>query len=692
MKRMIAEIKKRGVHRAAGLYLALVWLTLQASEILFPAFDIPDSMLRYVLWVGFAGFPPVVLFGWFYEFTDQGIKLEEEVERSGATRIGAGRSFYGLIIGVLVLALVSSLVLNVQQASDSPQVVPENLSILIADIRNATGDPVFDGSLEQALTIGLEGAPFISAFNRNLALKVADSISEGDGLTEERARLVSLREGVTLVLSGSIVKTDDGFELMMIAVEPSGGEEWLAVSAEAGSKLEVLHAIGALALQIREGLGDVSLEEEPGARETFSAASLEAVSYYTRAQALASTGQDAEAVELYEQAVTEDPGFGRAYSGWALSAFNLGRVEESELLWEKTLSLLDGMGNRERYRTLGLYYTVVSRNYAKAIENYELLVRNYPADVAGHSNLSVNYFYNRQFDRALQEGRYILSLYPNNPIIHSNYSLYAMYAGDFITARREGKALIEKDQGFYLAYLPVAMADLADGDFEAARGSYQAMAALDERAASLASTGLADIELLRGDYPAAVELLTAAIAVDEAAGTAGGQADKLVALAQAYHGLGETGPALQALARALDISTALSHRVSAARLYVKLGDLPAANAIALELANKLQVESRAGAELIRGNMLLAEGEVIEAVDAFRASLAKSDTWLARFDLGRAYFMAGSYVEALSEFEACQRRIGEASAIFLDDIPTFHYTAPLQTWFTNSREKLGMSAG
>jgi hypothetical protein len=65
MKRMIAEIKKRGVHRAAGLYLALVWLTLQASEILFPAFDIPESVLRYVLGAAITGFPLVILFGWF---------------------------------------------------------------------------------------------------------------------------------------------------------------------------------------------------------------------------------------------------------------------------------------------------------------------------------------------------------------------------------------------------------------------------------------------------------------------------------------------------------------------------------------------------------------------------------------------------------------------------------------------------
>jgi tetratricopeptide (TPR) repeat protein len=692
MKRFIAEIKQRGVHRAAGLYLALVWLVLQAAEILFPAFDIPDSVLRYVLGIGIAGFPLVVLFGWFYEFTDQGIKLEEDVESSGATRLGTGRSFYGLIIVLLALALAASVFVNLQQASDAePQEVPDNLSILIADMDNRTGDPVFDGSLEQALTIGLEGAPFISAFNRNTALKVADTISDGDGLTEVRARLVSLREGISLVLSGSIVTTPEGLEIHVLAVDPAGGEERFAVSAEAESKLAVLQAVSELSAQIRESLGDVTLADDPAARETFSTATLEAVSYYTLAQTLAGNADYAAAEQMYLRAVKEDPGFGRAYSGLALATFNQGKLEESQVYWAKTLSLLEKMGKRERYRTLGIYYTVVSRNYAKAIENYELLVQNFPADAVGHSNLSVAYFYNRQFDDALKEGRYILQLYPDNPTIHSNYSLYAMYAGDFVTARKEGQALVDDGQIFYLAYLPIAMAELAEGNIDAARTAYRAMAAIDEAGRSLASTGLSDIELFLQNYAGAVNLLTSAVLVDEAVGNVSGRAKKFILLAQAYQRLGESAEARQAVSAALGLSAALSIQLPAARLYVELGDLEAATAIAQSLSEKLQIESRADSDLIRGNVLMAQGDLVQAVDALRASLDKSDGWLAHFDLGRAYFMAGSYPEALSEFEECEQRRGEATAIFLDDAPTYHYMADLQVWLTKTRQKLGMSA-
>lgn len=502
---------------------------------------------------------------------------------------------------------------------------------------------------------------------------------------------MALREGISLVLSGSIVVDADGFELKVAAVEPVGGEEWVAADARADTKLEVLGAIGELAVQVREGLGDVTLTEDLDAREAFSASSLEAVSLYTRAQTLAANRDDAAAVELYRQAIEIDPGFGRAYSGWALSEFNLGRTEKSEQLWEKTLALLDDMGKRERYRTLGLYYTLVSRNYAKAIENYELLVKNFPADAVGHSNLAVNYFYNRQFDEALQEGGYILALYPNNPIIHSNLALYAMYAGDFPRARAEGQKLLQKDSAHYMAYLPIAMASLAEGDIATARESYLSMAQAGERGASLAQTGLADIALLQQQHAAAIDLLMVALEIDQQQGNSRARADKFIALAQAYLAQESAEQALAALSQALEVSSAMSHRIQAARLYTLLGRPEEAAAIAVLLAGNLQIESRAGADLVRGNVLLAEGDHGAAIEALAASLQKTDAWLARFDLGRAYFAAGDYVQALSEFEQCQQRIGEATSIFLDDSPTFHYSAQLQDWLTQTRQQPGVSA-
>jgi hypothetical protein len=67
MKSVIGELRERGVFRAAGLYVAATWLVLQISDVVFPAFDIPDSFLRYILFGAVAGLPAVLVFSWFYD-------------------------------------------------------------------------------------------------------------------------------------------------------------------------------------------------------------------------------------------------------------------------------------------------------------------------------------------------------------------------------------------------------------------------------------------------------------------------------------------------------------------------------------------------------------------------------------------------------------------------------------------------
>jgi hypothetical protein len=64
-----------------------------------------------------------------------------------------------------------------------------------------------------------------------------------------------------------------------------------------------------------------------------------------------------------------------------------------------------------------------------------------------------------------------------------------------------------------------------------------------------------------------------------------------------------------------------------------------------------------------------------------------DTWIGRFELGRAYLEAGMFVEADSEFDRCMKRRGEALEIFQDSNPTFAYFPPLYYYQGRVREGL-----
>ena len=66
------------------------------------------------------------------------------------------------------------------------------------------------------------------------------------------------------------------------------------------------------------------------------------------------------------------------------------------------------MGDRERYRTLGSYYLGVALNYEKAVETYEALVKQFPADEVAHANLSLAYLYTGDVPRAIEQVREVL--------------------------------------------------------------------------------------------------------------------------------------------------------------------------------------------------------------------------------------------------------------------------------------------
>jgi len=688
MKQAIRELRQRGVFRAAGLYIAAMWLILQIADVVFPAFEIPDSSLRYILFVGVSLFPFAMAFSWFYDISSEGIRSEEELRKSELK--GGSGYMSGATIVVLVVALGISLYANYEQASLAvPEEPPEIISLLVSDFVNTTGDPIFDGSLEPALAIGVEGAPFISSFPRHQASAIATKISGSDMLNEENSRLVSVREGIRLILIGSISPTDDGYDFALRAVDARDGALVVEAEASADTKLEVLPAVGRLAVQIREGLGDATLQEDPTANETFTAASLEAARFYTIAQTFNHSEKNEQAAEYYEKAVEEDPEFGRAYAGWALSARKLGKLEQSKALWDKTLSLLDTMTERERYRTLGSYYATVTGDQLKAIENYKLLIEKYPADNVGRNNLAVSSFFARMFDEALVQGAELAEQHSNIPAYGANYALYAMYAGKFDIARSEAERVLAIEPGYYLAYLPLAIAELAGGDTAAATAVYERMEEFGILSASIGNMGLADIALLQGDWPAADAILRGGIAVDQENGNQAVATRKMVDLAWALDQQGKRDEALAQINAMPPDTAALSALLPAARLLVSMGELEAATAFAATLNNSLQQDRRAAADLVNALIAQAKGDTIGSIDALTASLERTDTWLGRFELGRAYAIAGYFPEALGELEKSASRIGESSALFLDDVPTFHYSAPLQYWLGLVHQELGM---
>ena len=86
---------------------------------------------------------------------------------------------------------------------------------------------------------------------------------------------------------------------------------------------------------------------------------------------------------------------------------------------------------------------------------------------------------------------------------------------------------------------------------------------------------------------------------------------------------------------------------------------------------------------------LKKKDAKEAVAQITAANALLDTWIGRFELGRAYLDAGAFTDADAQFAHCLKRRGEAIELFLDNTPTYTYFPPV--YYYQGRVREGMKS-
>jgi tetratricopeptide (TPR) repeat protein len=594
-----------------------------------------------------------------------------------------------LIAGALILALslAGAFAWRLRSApSAAHNAAPQ--SVLVADFANRTGDPVLDGTVESVFGLALEEASFLNPYSRVSARRLAAQLQPGaKELGEAVARLVAVREGVNTVTSGAIESAGKGYRISARVVDPITGQVLLETTAGASSKDDVLRAANRLAARVRNALGDTTPESVQLAKgETFTAGSVEAAHEYALGQDLLASGKWDEAGEHYRKAIALDPNLGRAYAGLAAVNANLGRRQEADRWFSEAMARLSRMSEREKFRTRGLYFLVV-REPDKAIEQFEQLLKQFPADTAGSANLALAWFYARNMEKALAVGRKAIELSPKNVPQRNNVALYAMYAGDFPGAVQEFRKVLELNSRFPVALVGLALSQLAQGQKDAAADTYRRLAAVDSHGASAASMGLADLALYQGKTREAVAELEKGLALDESLKDRDAAARKRVTLAGTLLAAGRAREARAAVERAVTEGHGENVLYPAALVYLGLGNENRAMALADELGGRLETEPQAYGLLVRGEVLLKRHDPRGAVKAFEMARVVADTWLGRVALGRAYLAAGAFMEAHTELETAAKRRGEATAAFLDEVPTYRLFPPV--YFDLGRANLGL---
>ena len=672
----LVELKKRRVPRAALAYLIAVFGLLQGAEVVARILELPHWVLTTATVIAGIGFPVNLFVAWHFDIAPARPGEDVAPHPGKATPWGAEKRIVlkkptWFAVGAIAVVALGLAGWRFWLVRSTPKPEPKNQVILIADFDNKTGEGVFDGTLEPALGIAMEGASFITSYKRNEAKKIADQLKlEGSGLDEKRARLVAQREGIGVVTSGSVERAGSGYRVSLRAVDAFTGKHVVAAKEDVPGKDAVLGAVTLLAAKVRTALGDATPESvQLKEGETFSAASLEAAHEYAVGMTLASAGNWDEATKHYLAALKLDPGLGRAFSGIAVIEYNRGHHEEAQGYFVQAMAHVDRMTDREKYRSRGLMY-LFQRDPDKAIEAFSALVKQFPADNAGLANLAIAYEFKGDFAKALEWGRRAIEVSPKNVPQRNNVGFFATYVGDFDLAVREQQKVVELNPAFVNGYVGLALAQLAAGKRDDAVATWQKLAAIGPDGTSAAVEGLADLAMYEGRLSDARSALEKGIEADLAAKSSDAAGRKFALIAEIEGTLGQSAKAIAAAERALKASQAESVVFAAARALARAGEEKRARAVADELDKHLEAEPRMYAELVRGEVELKRRNFPAAVDHFKAALQRGDTWLARLMLGIAYDEAGAFTQAQDELEKCDKRRGEATDAFHDTTPTY----------------------
>jgi eukaryotic-like serine/threonine-protein kinase len=291
-------------------------------------------------------------------------------------------------------------------------------SIVVADFTNSTGDPIFNGTLRQGLTVQLDQSPFLSLVSDERIQQTLGLMgqSRDTRLTPQIARELCRRTDSTAVLDGAIAQIGTQYSIILQAINCASGESVASAGAQASDKNHVLDALGKASSQIRSKLGESlsTIRKFDTPVEQATTPSLEALQAYSLGRkTMVGEADYVAAVRSFQRAINLDPSFAMAYSSLSNAYWSVGETDLSIESAKKAYELRERVSDREKFY-IECNYHWATGDLEKAHEQFELWAQTYPRDPVPVGYLAGNDRQLGQHARALEEITTALRLDPTS--------------------------------------------------------------------------------------------------------------------------------------------------------------------------------------------------------------------------------------------------------------------------------------
>jgi serine/threonine protein kinase/tetratricopeptide (TPR) repeat protein len=289
--------------------------------------------------------------------------------------------------GKMVLAAASAAVLTLSVAGyvHSYRAAPtlkEKDTIVLADFQNRTGDPVFDDTLRQGLSVDLQQSPFVSLISDQQVQQTLARMGQPKDtrLTSELAQQICERTASVVVLEGSIASLGSQFVLGLRARNCNTGSVIDQEQIQAATREDVLNSLSEIVRKLRTRLGEsrATMEKHSTPLADATTASLEALKAYSTGQKLNLSSGTAAAIPLFRRAVEIDPNFALAHAHLGLKYSEVGASVLSAESTRRAWQLRDRVSDREKFFIDFTYNRQVTGNLERAYQTLELWLQTYP--------------------------------------------------------------------------------------------------------------------------------------------------------------------------------------------------------------------------------------------------------------------------------------------------------------------------
>jgi TolB-like protein/tetratricopeptide (TPR) repeat protein len=331
---LLKELRHRQVFQLVGLYVVGAWVFIEVSSVFFPAWEIPDTSLRY-LFIGAALlFPLVVLFGWSFDVRRDGVFRTVKTGSDEIRAVSLRRRDYAALAGLTILSAAVLLVTLVQvwnSVGDVPEPVSKAVdrldnSVAVLPFKNLDPNPdtgYFSDGVSEEILHRLSSIRALHVLGWASARIIGQSeIAPAD---------ISERLGVEYLLHGSIRRDGEFVRVTARLMDQTGLQVW---SQTFDRKLEGIFVIQSEIASIVASQIVAEIVSSGGTSVLRATSNMDAYNEYLVGRALTHArgpNWDLQSEAAFRRAIELDPEFAPAYAGLAYSLIIMSDASEERL-------------------------------------------------------------------------------------------------------------------------------------------------------------------------------------------------------------------------------------------------------------------------------------------------------------------------------------------------------------------------